>query len=60
MADELFNLRLKLEEFVKKTLGGKWYGSGYDHTTGEVDFSFDLGNKAFSVHILELKRKKEV
>lgn len=50
---ELLKLRRKLEKYVD-TIGGQWYGAGIDHTTGEVDFRFDLDGRTYSIHIKEL------
>ncbi|KKN66172.1 hypothetical protein LCGC14_0474620 [marine sediment metagenome] len=57
MEDLLLGLRHKLERFVD-TLGGKSIGAGTNLLTGEVDFSFDLGEKTYSVRIAEIKLER--
>lgn len=52
----IYNLRKSLEDFVKESLNANCHAAGTDLITGEVDFSFDLNDCNYSVHIKELNR----
>ncbi|KKM60997.1 hypothetical protein LCGC14_1536190 [marine sediment metagenome] len=55
MKDKLLSLRKKFEDFAVKDLKANWHGAGTDVSTGEANFSFDLGGRVYSVRIKELK-----
>jgi len=56
--DALRKIRKAFETFAGAGLKANWHGAGTDMTTGEVDFSFDLDGKAYSVSIKEIPFKK--
>ncbi len=56
MKANIYDIRKKLEECIAE-LGGNWHGAGTNMLTGDVDFSFDLDNIDYSVHIDILPKK---
>ena len=52
--DALHKIRKEFETFAMAGLKANWHGAGTDMLTGEVDFSFDLDGKTYSVSIKEL------
>ena len=56
MRSKIYELRRSIENFVTSSLGAYWHGAGTDMTTGEVDFTFNIDDAVYSLHIKKLKR----